>query len=352
MAGMRTASSRALRRQPVYGHIDELLDTYCDGHGWTIGPLDKHVDSLSGSSFERVVVGDGAETLIVKHIAAEFDWLMRVLGDGAPGHAPRALIVWQEGYLAAMPTVIDTATVGMTYDKAQGHVRQVMRDVARSLVSPGSSTVPLTQHRQFLDHMAEMHAAFWGFVDHHGLTTPAQRYGFAHPSRTEEERAAGHHEPIPELFPHGWAAVRAKAPRAADLALSIANDTGALEAAMADGPQTLVHGDWKFGNLGSWPDGRTVLLDWGWPGQAGPCVDLGWYLAVNCDRLPESKEDAIEGYRSMLDGKGVATRGWWDRQLDLALLGAFIQMGWSKAGNPDELAWWTDRVLPTALSLQ
>ncbi len=110
-------------------------------------------------------------------------------------------------------------------------------------------------------------------------------------------------------------------------------------------------GDWKFGNLGSWPDGRTVLLDWAWPGQAGPCVDLAWYLAVNCDRLPESKEDTIEVYRSALAARAIATAPWWERALELALLGAFVQLGWSKAGDQAELTWWLDRVLATARSL-
>ena len=35
-------------------------------------------------------------------------------------------------------------------------------------------------------------------------------------------------------------------------------------------PQTFVHGDWKMGNLGRRPDGRTILLDWAFPGRAPP----------------------------------------------------------------------------------
>jgi len=112
-----------------------------------------------------------------------------------------------------------------------------------------------------------------------------------------------------------------------------------------------VHGDWKYGNLGSLTDGRTVLVDWAWPGRAAPTVDLAWYLAVNCDRLPESKEDAIAQYRDGLTRRGVSTQDWWDRQLDLALLGAFVQLGWSKAADPAELGWWVRRVGPLAREL-
>jgi len=207
--------------------------------------------------------------------------------------------------------------------------------------------VPLTQHRGFLDHMAAMHTAFWGFTDEYGLTTTQDRYGFA--SLANASRESG--EAIPALMPAGWAAVGALAPEAARFALALTADAAPLHAAMAAGPCTLVHGDWKFGNLGTRPDGRTVLLDWGWPGRAPPPVDLAWYLAVNCDRLPESKEDTITAYRAALERQGVDTGGWWDRQLELALLGAFLQLGWSKAHDPAELAWWTDRVVVTAGSL-
>jgi hypothetical protein len=252
--GHMTGANMGWERRRVFTRVEDLLDDLSGGRVWRLETFEKHVDSLSGSPFQRVLI------------------------EGSP-------------------------------------------------------------------------EAFWGFVDRYGLTTPSDRYGFAHPSHAAKEAAAGHQDPIPQLFPSGWSAVRALAPEAADAALAIAADTRALAAAMAGGPQTLVHGDWKFGNLGSRPDGRTVLLDWGWPGQSGPCVDLGWYLAVNCDRLPESKEDTITVYRTALERRGVITEPWWDPQLDLALLGAFVQMGWSKAGDPDELAWWTDRVVATAQSL-
>ena len=51
------------------------------------------------------------------------------------------------------------------------------------------------------------------------------------------------------------------------------------------------------------------------------------------------------------DHRAVSTAGWWERQLELALLGAFVQLGWSKTGDPAELAWWVDQVLPTGTAL-
>jgi hypothetical protein len=332
----------------VYPSVAELLDTLAGGRPWRIEPMDKHVDSLSGSPFERCLIDD--EAFVVKHISRELDWVMRVLGDGVDGTRPRALIVWQEGLLDALPAEIDPVIVAMAYDPPTGHLHQVMRDVSPAMVAP-DGTVDVAQHRRFLDHMAALHAAFWGFTDHYGLTTALHRYQFADPSWGPREAAAGHDDPIPRAFAGGWAAVRAAAPAAAEAALAITADARGLRDALAAGPQTFVHGDWKFGNLGRHPDGRTVLLDWAWPGAAPAPVDLAWYLAVNCDRLPESKEDAIRAYRRALERRGIATDSWWDRQLDLALLGAFVQLGWSKAGDAAELRWWTDRVVPTAATL-
>jgi hypothetical protein len=87
-----------------------------------------------------------------------------------------------------------------------------------------------------------------------------------------------------------------------------------------------------------------VLVDWAFPGIDAPCADLGWYLAVNCDRLPESKEDTITRYRRSLEAQGISTDGWWDLQLPLALLGAATQMVWNKCDQPEELGWWSARV--------
>jgi aminoglycoside phosphotransferase (APT) family kinase protein len=190
-----------------------------------------------------------------------------------------------------------------------------------------------------------MHIAFWGFPAEHqaGLLEPGHRYAALSP-------ATGLREPddaVPRLLRPGWAALERAAPaahrKAAEVA-EVAERQGALLAALEETPQTLVHGDWKFGNLGRHRDGRTILLDWGWPGRTAPLVDLGWYLAVNCDRLPESKEDTLSAYREGLEARGVQTGPWWERQLELALLGAFVQLGWSKTHDPAELGWWTQRI--------
>ena len=54
--------------------------------------------------------------------------------------------------------------------------------------------------------------------------------------------------------------------------------------------------------------------------------------------------------RTALERHGVTTSGWWDRQLDLALLGTVVQFGWEKAvGDGVERGWWCDAA-PEGLS--
>jgi thiamine kinase-like enzyme len=109
-------------------------------------------------------------------------------------------------------------------------------------------------------------------------------------------------------------------------------------------PSTFVHGDWKLGNLGVRADGRVVLVDWSYPGEGPACHELGWYLAINRARLPESKEDSVASFRAALERHGIATAPWWETQLALCLLGTLVQFGWEKAlGDADELGWWCER---------
>jgi thiamine kinase-like enzyme len=114
---------------------------------------------------------------------------------------------------------------------------------------------------------------------------------------------------------------------------------------LAATPVTFLHGDWKMGNLGTHPHGRTILLDWAYPGSGPACWDLCWYLALNQARLPESKEATTARFRDALEGLGVATAGWWDAQLDLCVVGIMAAFGWEKAlGDGEELGWWEQRV--------
>jgi len=305
-----------------------------------------HTDGKSFVPMERVVI-DGRR-YVTKSISPRWDWISRATGD----YVARVLTCWRLGILDRLPASIDHAIVGVAYEPDTLTTTLLMNDVADTFVAEGSDPLTLEQHRRFIDHMAQLHATFWGATDDlPELTAMTTRYMALTPLTAEVEASLGVPSEVPALLGRAWQELHDLAPEAAAVALGIATDPWPLVCAFAQTPATLIHGDWKLGNLGTHPDGRTVLIDWQWPGVAPPCIDIAWYLAVNADRIPESKDASVGAYREALEAHGVATDAWFDHQLELALLGAFVQLGWNKVHDPEELNWWSGRVLAAARSL-
>jgi hypothetical protein len=324
-----------LTPRPLAGSVDELV---ADATGRA---RFANADGKSGSSFERVEVG--GERLVLKVMHVDDDWLARSLGD----LGCRPVTMWAAGMYDAFPASIDHTVVGA----ARGFGRNgwgaalLMHDVGPHLVPEGEAVVPAAQHAAFLDHLAELSARLWGWSDTVGLVPPSIRWSFFGDDMLAVERARGFPDAVPAIADRGWRQWDERAPAdVRDTVAGLRREPWVLADALAATPATFIHGDWKMGNLGSRPDGRTILIDCAYPGEGPACHDLGWYLALNQARLPESKEDAIARFRAALEQHGVATDGWWDRQLDLSLLGTVVQFGWEKAlGDDAELAWWLDR---------
>lgn len=300
----------------------------------------KTADSLSGSRFERVTIG--GEPFVVKYVCVDDDWILRATGD----LNCRQLELFGSALLHRLPEEIDHAVVACApFTSLRGHrgAALLIREVGSWLVPPGSAAIPVEAHRLFIAHMARMHATYWGFRDDLGLFPLAHHYVFLTPTMAQLELAGGGKDPVPPAVAAGWREMAATQPTEARLLGGLAEDPSPLLAVLGRGPNTLIHGDWKLGNLGRHPDGRTILLDWDRCGAGPPLVDLAWYLAVNCDRLPESKEATIARYRAGLEGCSISTSDWWDEQLAAALLGAFLQLGWSKTADKSEFEWWAER---------
>jgi hypothetical protein len=325
--------------QPVASSVDELL-----AHATRRTQL-AHGDGKSGVGLERVEID--ARPYVVKHLRRSADWLMRATGD----LIPRNVTLWRSGWLRRMPDCIDHTMVGAAWHHAAGGPGGaiLMRDVGEWLLPEGDAEIPLVQHLRFLDHLAQMHVAFWDCDDPIGLLDVTTRYLCFGPWLAETEIARGGDHPVPTRFvPEGWRRFWSRAPRSAAILSSLFDDPTPLIVALEQTPRTLVHGDCKAGNLGSHADGRTILIDWAFPGVGPPCSDLAWYLCLNRARLPQPKDDAIDAYRDALERHGIATEPWWDRQLGLCLVGALLQFGWEKAlGDRDEdvaeLEWWDTR---------
>lgn len=317
---------------------------------------------------ERIVTSGpgGARSFVLKRFARASDWIMRASGD-SQGRAIRA---WTSGLLDRLPSCIDHAIVACAHDGAGWAV--LMHDRGNTLVPPGDTPITAGEQERFLAHMAAMHAAFWEQRQWEdpslGLCSLRQRYSALVPTTMWRENIAAY--ATPRMVVRGWGLLEdAVAPSVAAIVRPLLDNPAPLCAALRAHPQTVIHGDWKLGNLGlagGAPQRRTVLLDWALLGVAPPAVDLAWYLAVNSARLPATREATIETFaRCLRDALGDRfDYTWWQPQLDLALLGGFVQLGWPKIlgaleGNPgvrereqDEVRWWSDRVLRGARRLE
>ena len=298
-------------------------------------------DGRSSAAFERVWI-DGAPH-IVKYVHADDDYLLRVGGD----LSSRSVLAWADGLLDAAPGLVDHAIVGASL----GHGRNgwgaaiLMRDVSDELLPGGDTEVPADQHAAFLDHVAGFCAASWGWRDdrsHPRFLPYATRWEWFGHAAIEGERHLGWPERVPRIADEGWRRFAERAPGdLVRLVDALRHDVTPLADALRTTPSCFLHGDVKASNTGTTPDGRTILIDWAYVGEGPACHELGWHLALDRSRLPISKEATIEAFRAALERHGVDTDRWWDRQLDLCLLGTVVQHAWEKAlGDEDELAWW------------
>ena len=299
-------------------------------------------DARSLSVFERVTI-DG-QAFFLKRLSPATDWIMRVTGD----RVHRPYLVWRAGIMARAPACIDHTVVAMEVNGEgdDAELSMLMRDVAPWLVPEGDEVVPARQHAGFIDSLAQLSATFFDWQpDVPGLTTMAERLRFFDSVNVARELAVAEPPGPIVAAAAGWRQLRDRSGLLAETARAVQDRPDLLCAPLASTPVTFLHGDWKMGNLGSHPDGRTILLDWAYPGAGPPCWDLCWYLALNRARLPETKEATIVRFRNGLEAHGVATGGWFETQLDLCLIAIRVTFGWEKAlGDEGELRWWEQRV--------
>jgi hypothetical protein len=296
-------------------------------------------DGRSGSLLERVVLA-GGEALVVKHVRAGGDWIMRACHDHG-----RAAELWSAGVLARVPDVIDHAVLGA--EAVDGGWVVVMRDVSAGLI-PEHARLTRADSRRILEAAAALHARFRDEPPL-ALCSMVDRYRLLSPATTRRERDGA--DEVPKLLGRGWERFAEVVPaEVAEPVLAILERPEPFAAALSAFPSTLVHGDLKLGNLGFLAD-RVVMLDWGTQtGWAPPAVETAWYLAINWSRIDATREQVLDDFRAAEGGRHH------EDALRLALLGGLVQLGWDKAmhasGHPDpavrareaaDLAWWTAR---------
>jgi hypothetical protein len=324
-----------LTARPVATSVEELLA------GATGRRPFAHSDSKSGVGLERVVIDD--EPYVLKHVHLDDDWTMRFF------HQTTCipLDVWRTGLMDAAPDSIGHGMVGAAGGLGRDGLGAalLMRDLSDVLVPAGDDLLPMDTHLALLDGMAALAARMWGWKDAAGLQPLENRWLFFGDADIAEEERAGWPNAVPKIAHRGWDRFFERAPADVQgVVRDLRADSLPLARAASATPMTFLHGDWKLGNLGVDGAGRTVLLDWTYCGEGPISYELGWYLALNAARLPHSKADTIDALRAALERHGIATGGWWARQVGLCLLGTLVMFGWEKALGADaELAWWCER---------
>ena len=311
----------------------------------------------SGSRLLAVETNDGQGPRCILKRISPTDWLMRATED----RLCRSVVLWQHGILDRMPPEIEHGILACALD-GQGWAI-LMRDVSAALVP--YSPFSVADNECFLDAMAALHATFFESPE---LTDPALglctlRHVYTMFSPLTGYREAGGPDQIPQRILEGWDLVQTLVePDVASVLLELVNDPQPLCNALSRYPQTLIHGDWRHANQGllRTENTQTVMLDWQLAAIAPPSVELGRYLGTNSVLLPVSKEMAIACYRQRLAdrlGRRFNT-DWWQPQLELGLLGGFVQDGWAIALKAthwhvgagardhwrDDLRWWSEQV--------
>lgn len=308
------------------------------------GPL------VSGSTFEWAFLGDGRR-VILKHLPTEGDWLTRFSGG-----AGRARALWDGGVLEQVASRADHAVIGML--REDDHDVVVMRDVGTSLL-PTRTRLAAPAIDDLLRGLAQIHRDWEGCAPS-GLCSPGERHWIAAPAFHRDDTGP-HPCPFRAVLLRGWEQFSEQAPADVTAAVfAVLDDVEALGRQLqAVSPATLLHGDFKLGNLGL-RDGRLILIDWGELTGTGPAeIDVAWFAMTSTNPPVRRGEFAIDAMPDVVFRAYEAQSGGHldPHAVDLACIGALAQCGFMLAAfaahAPESavgvrasllLSWWVARV--------
>lgn len=294
-------------------------------------------DGYSGALLTRLVRGDGAR-FVLKRMSLDRDWVMRSTEDTSS----RETCVAAAGL--DLGTAVATPSVGVACDRAANASDEyavLMRDISDALLPPGM--ISHAQVERIIEAMAALHRAPvpraaipWCALDRRMLLlTPAGG-----------QVAAAYGAPVARDIGEGWQLFETLAtPGARAIIGGLANDVSPLLQALGALRPAFLHGDLKLDNIGIGDGGVVWLIDWAMTLVAPPAGELGWFLAINSRRMPVSLDEAMALYADAA-GMPAAERPTHDA---LTAVCGLLLRGWRKAldaaaGEPEELAWWCERV--------
>lgn len=352
-------------RHKLLGSLDALLDLALLSEAAGAEVRSVHSQLLTGSfahsgSELRLIecdLGSAGARFILKRLNSQTDWLMRVTEDDMC----RSVTLWQEGLFDRMPEILETGVIACSRDREGWAI--LMRDMGPYFVTDSFFTPE--QGHLFLEAMAAMHATFFedptllAADNRLGLSEIRHVYEMFAP-RTAARTDIGRGDILTRIV-EGWKQVREDCPSdVVDTVEPLLLNPEPLVRALEAYPKTLVHGDYRHSNLAALPAGRVGLVDWQLAVAAPPAVELGRYIGANSPFLIRPPEEVLETYRAALQRR-LGSRfsdEWWVPQLELGMLGGFVQDGWAIALKASSwhvgaayrehwkasLPWWVERV--------
>jgi hypothetical protein len=321
----------------LYPSMDELLapETLTALTGQSV----KYVRCLpmqagySGSSLLHIEANgeQGVRRFVLKRMSRQWDWVMAVTDD----QRCRAVTLWQAGLFDRLKPVIEHATLACARD-GDGWAL-LMDDVSPMLVVDQPFTVE--QVYFLLDALATLHATFWEAAElaapELGLCATMELIQVFSP--VTAHRLPSTSSPIPQWLVEGWSVLQGiVASDVADVLNKLYMDPQPLCNALARYPTTLVHGDYRWANLGIvWQAApQALILDWQLGGYSAATIDLAWLLyGVNMLLSPVPTDVATEYYRQRL-AERLGTRfdeSWWQPLWALGQLANVLRSGCPKA---------------------
>ncbi|MBI5877091.1 MAG: phosphotransferase [Chloroflexi bacterium] len=332
---------------------------------------------FSGNTLEsvRAITSERAIHFVLKRFSFERDWVMRLTQD----YEVREVQLFRGNVYTRVPDLAIVPVVAAARDGKSW--ASLMVDVSDSLVPTGPDPLPAADVKRFLDHLAAIHARF---MEDESLLKPALGLSslrdfimILSPAYVRREIDAGRSHPVLESAARGWEVFADVAkPEAARIIKRLQSDLRPLLRVIARAPRTLVHGDFKFSNLGRWvpppapspaadglpawtPEPRTIVLDWQDATFGSPLLDLGYFIGINAARTPFGPEEVLQAYKDSLATFAYPYQpAAWARDSEVGLLaGGAMRIAWKvaletqsddaavRAQAEGALAWWSDQII-------
>ena len=317
-----------------------------------VGSIEKQplkTPGFSGASHERIILrlkNNEVISLILKRIMPSGDVTIWRSGN-IPNREARLL---DSEELKGVWEIITSPYVAFYLEEEQSAL--LMHDLSNFLFPDVREPITIDQEDLILEAFARMHARYWecNLQDESWLAKQEVFFNYLGPLSTLEEKALGHEHFILNAAEQGWNLVFQNLPGELKSFLTYPP----IEKIIAGLPKTLIHGDFKIGNLAILPSKKVAAFDWTVAAYASPAIEIGWYITVNASRLARSKESVLNRYRELVQierGQSISNEDW-NQMVDAAVMAGAGMLLWNKAlnvqkglpGAKEEWEWWAENI--------